>query len=46
MMIFQEVCESTSLHRLNTKKTGADNIPQYVRRKNLKRMPTQRPNPK
>jgi hypothetical protein len=43
---FQEVCESTSLHRINTKKTGADNIPQYVRRKNLKRMPTQRPNPK
>jgi hypothetical protein len=28
------------------KKIGADNIPQYVRRKNLKQMPTQRPNPK
>jgi hypothetical protein len=28
------------------KKTGADYIPQYVRRKNLKQMPTQRPNPK
>jgi hypothetical protein len=31
---------------LKKKKNGADNIPQYIRRENLKRMPTQRPNPK
>jgi len=43
MMIFQVVDISPQILQ---KKTGADNIPQYVRRKNLKRMSTQRPNPK